>query len=103
MQRVLIVSTYSNRLRGEIFGWIYEDGDQVLNTVRRLGKYDRTDIPVGMISSGMISGGLSKLSYPTVLHAIGDGWKLLAPPQEYKEGGKTCYEWWLVREGIVKG
>lgn len=99
MQRVLIVSTYSNRLRGEIIGWTYEDGDEVLNTVRRLGRYDRLDIPVGMISSGS----LYKPSYPTVLHAIGDGWKLLAPPQEYKEGGKTCYEWWLVREGIIKG
>jgi len=100
MQKVLIVSTSSDRLRDEIVGWTYENGDAVMEAVYKSNSngYDQLDIPVGLIGSAS-SGNLFFPKYPTVLHAIGNGWKLLAPPKEYKEvNGQTYYEWWLVKD-----
>lgn len=94
MQKIMIVSTASPFLRAEIIGWMHENGDALMEAVRNRKRYDRLDIPVGFI------GGWKHNHYPTVLHAIGDSWKLLAPPAKIKHpnGGEDYYEWWLVRD-----
>lgn len=101
MQKVLIVTTERSSMRSDIQGWTFENGNDVIEAfTKRIGtefEYEHiNEIPVGMI------GGTYKayaICYKTVLHAIGDGWKLLAPPQEYKESNlQTMYEWWLVKD-----
>lgn len=102
MQKVMICHTLRNGMRDKIEGWSLEDGDQVYKSykerVHTLNEFDSMfSVPVGLIRSG------NGHCYSTVLHAIGDGWKLLAPPQEYTEkmaGGPTVqmWEWWLVKD-----
>lgn len=53
-------------------------------------EYARTDRAVGLM--GYFRGWYA---YPTVYHAIGDGWRLLAPPDQEEDGTWT---WWLVRD-----
>lgn len=98
MQKVLCVSTCDDNLRSTIDGWGWEDGDLVHQGLTELPKYNKLNIPVGLIRSGNIP------CYPTVLHAIGDGWKLLAPPTKFSytthsDGPEiTGYSWWLVKD-----
>lgn len=98
MQKILNCSTAGDSLREAIDGWGDEDGDKVLEAVTDHGaKYKTANkIPVGLIRSPHFP------NYPTVLHAIGDGWKLLAPPVKfsYNADGKeiTGYSWWLVKD-----
>jgi hypothetical protein len=103
-QEVLTCNTDDTSMRSPIQGWTFECPSEV-NETFRLSKRDGTDylspsdIPVGMIPSGNRYNTL----YATVLHALGDGWRLLAPPKEYTETNSEGYpytvvEWWLVRE-----
>jgi len=103
MQKVLWMSTNRSSIRDECNGWGYNDGNAVRDAfVDRLGtKYEyayMNDIPVGLVRSWSPSSGQPPRSYPTVLHALADGWKLLAPPTKYKEGSVIQYEWWLVKD-----
>jgi hypothetical protein len=120
MQKVLTMMTERNTIRADVMGWGNEDGNAVLDTWAMYRREERippggksynhpNDIPVGMISGSI---GKHRVPfYPTVLHALGDGWKLLAPPIEFEEdrfkedehGNEvkyklTCYEWWLVKD-----
>ena len=90
-------------IRSEIVGYSYEDTDGVHKAFHnRLGtKYEYRHpnlVPVGLIRGG----GLEFRGYPTVLHALGDGWRLLGPPTSFKEkwGDEEVdmSEWWLVKE-----
>lgn len=88
MQKIIMLSTEKNGLRAEVVGWGWEDGDCVNRAwkERQGTKYEYAspnDVPVGLIGSG------KPPHYPTVLHAIGDGWKLLAPAEKYEE---QCYD-----------
>lgn len=78
VQQVLVMVTERPELRSGAMGWAAEHP-------RRLAM----DKPVGLHP-----GFPEPYTYPTVLHAMGAGWKLLAPPQREEEG----WTWWLVRE-----
>lgn len=102
----MTVSTLKGSIRDKIQGWGVEDANQVhIAFDERLGtehEYDHPNkVPVGLIRSGNFP------LYPTVLHALGDGWKLLAPPTQYDqpctdddgaESKITLWEWWLVKD-----
>ena len=91
MQKILIMQTEQPRLRSENIGFSAEDGDLV-----QLGA------PIGRSTSPNVE------AYATPLHAIGDGWELLAPPVPFEENRQdpktdqeytvTCYEWWLTKD-----
>lgn len=90
MQKVLRMSTRNSTLRSEAVGWSAEDGDEA-------APYARTDRPVGLMGYYR-----DWYCYPTPYHALGDGWKLLAPPVSYQENELdnlvTYYEWWFVKD-----
>ncbi len=110
MQKVLFMTTEREDLRSEVVGWGCEDGDKVVDAYydrsREVGNFARyghaNQIPVGLIRSGNV------ITYPTVLHALGDGWRLLAPPTSYQEPRfkedsdvpyiQSFYSWWLVKD-----
>ena len=86
-------------LRSTVQSWGDEDGDLVLEALMNRGsRYNHANqMPVGMIRSPHFP------LYPTVLHALGDGWKLLAPPEKQtwknSEGVEIVeYSWWLVKD-----
>lgn len=85
-QQVLICSTKDNCVRSECVGWTANDSGKVKQNVH----------------IGLTPGFGRFYSYETVLHAMGDGWKLLAPPTSYvvetDNGPIKEWEWWLVRE-----
>jgi hypothetical protein len=103
MQKVLILTTYAADLRSKVDGITCEDGDSVQEyfTPERREKYGNVnDMPVGLIGSVVRYG---TILYRTPLHALGDGWKLLAPPQEYDSGLSDPkyakgFEWWFVKD-----
>lgn len=88
-------------LRSDVDGWTMEDGDKVVwNTPMYI------DAPIGLTP-----GVYGKYNPKTPLHALGCGWKLLAPPQpmfnddgsifKYKDINETEHEiwsWWFVRD-----
>jgi len=96
MQRILILFTEEPTLRSECRGWGSEDGDNVWdafsNRLRNGDNYNHpNDIPVGLIRTG------GARHYSTPLHAMGDGWKILAPP--FKENtNDDDYQWWFVQD-----
>ena len=108
MQKVLTMSTLKESLRAEVQGWSNEDGDYVKKAyTQRLGT--QHEYPhVNAVPVGLIGGSLQGISYPSVLHALGDGWKLLAPPRKYDyvthndERGNPVsiemWDWWLVKD-----
>lgn len=106
MQKVMICTTYQPSLRSEIDGLSFEDGDTVSVAWReRRGtghEYKaQENVPVGLVG-----GSLTRKHYPTVLHALGDGWRLIGPPQRvenlaYREAGTVVsWTWWLVKENV---
>jgi hypothetical protein len=101
MQKVLCVSTLENSMRSQIQSWDYEDGNAVteafLNRFGTNGEYSHpSDMPVGLIGNSKI------ILHPTVLHALGSGWKLLAPPESYDliidDTIRQMWQWWLVKD-----
>lgn len=89
-QQVLIMSTYdkygAGGLRSEAWGWSAEDGWEA-------APYVGMNRPVGLM--GYFRG---PYSYPTPYHALGDGWRLLAPPEKFEENGVPSLYWWFVRD-----
>ena len=83
MQKVLVIVTSRSDIRAAAAGWSCDDGDMV-----QPGPIGRTPAP------------RFAYLYETPLHAIGAGWRLLAPPVPPKDPGDEHdgYEWWLVRE-----
>lgn len=100
MQKVMTLTTAINSLRAQVQSWNLEDGDAVYLAWRKRrdtidGCADQNSVPVGMIGGMTLTNVTWK--YPTVLHAIGDGWTLMSPPAEKKTGDLTEYQWWLSR------
>jgi len=100
-QSILCIETTDNSLRSEAVGWgPYEDGQCVQNALQEYRSRRLTELPVGLIQ-GRLTG---MPSYPTVLHAMGAGWRVMGPPtkeeRSYMDGdGHCCFEnyytWWL--------
>lgn len=103
MQKIMSCSTPDSGLRSACDSWGFEDGDAVDKAyTERLGGPHHYRHP-NLVPVGLIGGGLGRFPcYPTVLHAIGDGWKLLSPPSRCTTviDGKeiVSFEWWLVRD-----
>lgn len=110
MQKVMVCITKHSGIRSEIIEWNFENGNCVSNAFcEKIGSENayknQEEIPVELISYTEY-GRKQFPSYPTILHALGDHWKLLAPPQRYaKQVGseltsewQISYEWWLVRD-----
>jgi len=112
MQKVLVVSTQSDSIRDNIIGWTFNDANEVRDAFEvRASVYRATgtkneyetfvDVPIHKIRSGYC------ISYPTILHALADNWKLLAPPArcvepiesiDGEEQEQEYFEWWLVKD-----
>lgn len=83
----LILETSESTMRATVHGWDCEDTRAVIE-----GK------PIGLSGHGE-----HPPEYETPLHALADGWELIAPPVVRKTttrcGGhvetKTFHEWWL--------
>lgn len=81
MQKVLIMSTRAASLRSEAVGWTYEDADLV-----RPGDIGNTPAPDPYAR------------HPTPMHALADGWRLLAPPMRQQSGPFVEWELWFVKD-----
>ncbi len=81
-QKIITLTTLRNSLRCEVDGMSSEDGDLI-----------RLDKEIGL------SGSPHYPFYQTPMHAIGDGWRLMAPPVFIKDYAKDidAWEWWLER------
>ena len=79
-QKILIMTTLTPDLRSGVDSWDWEDGNIV-----------KLDKEIGLSGSGQ------QICYKTPLHAIGDGWRLIAPPVTWPDyaPGVTGYEWWF--------
>lgn len=79
MQKILIIVTDYNDLRSPTIGWDREDGDLVAKGLcKNLDQEPR-------------------IIYDTPLRAIGEGWKLLAPPTPHPQ--KECtWRWWFTKD-----
>lgn len=95
IQQVLTMTTKRPDLRSEAIGWSAEDPSKL--------KWGQ---PIGMTP-----GFGERYSYETPMHALADGWRLLAPPEEGErrvedraDDGtprELVYDetsWWFVRE-----
>jgi hypothetical protein len=101
MQKILFLTTEKDGLRNEVISWGNEDADCVQDAFfDRLGTKNEyqylNDIPVGLC------GGMKYMvpNYPTVLHAMGAGWRLMGLPEKEEwvdsEGeSRTWYVWML--------
>lgn len=81
MQKILILTTFSARLRAAVVGREAEGGEIISQN---------TDV-------GMVKEYQGEFRYLTVLHALGDGWKLLAPPA-MNSAYRVEWEWWLTKD-----
>lgn len=97
MQKVLAMTTKGGDLRSDVDECSMEDGDLVVWSSSRY-----PDAPIGLTPSPT-----GKYWPKTPLHALADGWKLLAPPATVKnddgsvyrnDDGSTYYTWWFVRD-----
>lgn len=83
-QKILTLTTLRNSIRCEVDGQSEEDGDLI-----------KMDKDIGLSGSPKVP------FYKTPMHAIGDGWRLMAPPVHIENyamsdnGPLKAYEWWL--------
>ena len=112
MKFLLRISTEGVGIRSPVLGWSYDDFVQgshsLVEAAHRRGEH-ANNVPVGLIATHGRSCPGIEYSYPTVLHAILDGWTLMAPPKEYDEplvsdtkdgtiiSTHKCAEWWLTK------
>lgn len=78
-QKILILVTERRSLRADVLGFSGEDGNLI--------KFDE---PIGMSHTLKDYG-----NFPTPMHAIGDGWRLMGPPIPTPYQLISHYEWWL--------
>jgi len=111
-QEVLIMDTYDYGMRSEAFGWDYESGAHANKAMNKHGV--RCEV-------GLIGNNMNWHAYSTPLHALGAGFKLLAPPSEFETEidpsekyakehnlklGKqkmTCWTWYFTRDCDLLG
>lgn len=103
LQKLLVIETDGRSTRSSIYRFVLVDDPETI--WRELGvmiddgkeNVDIVDVSIEDVHEAKIS-----KQYPTVLHAMADGWKLLGSPIEtshhFVGTTKTTYEWWLVRE-----
>jgi hypothetical protein len=90
-QIILVLVTKSSHIRDSVINQSSESGLFVASAMIEFGldvKTSQIDIP-------------TIRSYSTPLHALGDGWKLLAPPKTTLQFGFTVpewCEWWFTKE-----
>jgi hypothetical protein len=78
MQKIMTCTTARADIRARIDGWTFEDGDLAVDAPSHVGMIGSPRFPL----------------YPTVLHALGDGWKLIGPPQPEAD----VFGWWLSKD-----
>lgn len=80
-QKILTMITLQPNLRSSAEAWGEEDGDKVIMN-KEIGFSDCYRGPY---------------SYACPLFAIGDGWRLMAPPVEIKDytEGVDAWDWWF--------
>jgi hypothetical protein len=107
MQKILIMSTKHSGLRSEAIGWTSESGEKVIEAWENLTvKTDTDGHPIRNRNDMFIGyvGAYRCPCYPTVLHALSDDWKLLAPPKDISWTNDHTkeivaeWEWWLVKD-----
>ena len=81
MQKVLVMTTVGSDMRSEAIGWSAEDGYEASEQFRATG---RIDYDVGSVMSYT-----GFHLYMTPVHALGDGWRLLAPPTSCQQERDT--------------
>lgn len=74
-QKILHISTMGNDLRSSVDGISAEDGELI-----------KMDKEIGFSKDMWVP------FYKTVMHAIGDGWRLMSPPIKIDT---NYYDWWL--------
>ncbi len=91
-QTVLVMSTKGPELRSEAIGWTLNSGLMAHQEIERRRNWD--------FHVGMIGAPRQGYCFPTVLHALGMGYKLLAPPiaAPWTSELSNEYEWWLVKD-----
>lgn len=107
MKFLLRISAEGVGIRSPALGWSYDDfiqgGHSLVEAAHRRNEHPN-NVPVGLIATHGRS--CAAYSYPTVLHAILDGWTLMGPPKDYEESFKDekdrpisvkCTEWWLTK------
>jgi len=93
-QIVLRMSTKTNCLRSDAIGWSVDSANEARKEILR---HKGCSFHVGSIGAP-----IENYTFPTVLHALGSGFRLLAPPIAYTEtyynGPSEEWEWWLVKD-----
>ena len=89
MQKLLFINTVDQYPRSEAIGWTIEDGDKAQEKLQG-GRAAYFHYPVGQIGNCK-----DNYCYPTVLHAMGDGWRVMGYPQRIQENGKDIWKWML--------
>jgi len=86
-QNILVLVTKSSHIRDDVTHQVTESGRFAALTMSQFG----FDVDVMQIDIPTLK------QYLTPLHALGDGWKLLAPPRSSQQF-LDWYEWWFVKE-----
>lgn len=108
MQQILLMETYTDSMRSEAYGWGIECGDTakkdfgkaVLRSSNKFTNINQTPVGYAGHPSGLF------YTHATPLHALADGWHLMAPPtkgsmktddEKYAENGgmRDYWEWWF--------
>ena len=87
MQSILKLDTRNLGMRAEVVGWSVESGFEV-GFAATNNKTTIDKVPTWKIKRPQLT------YYQTPLHALGDGWKLLAPPIKV---GNIC-EWFFTKD-----
>lgn len=100
-QKILLITTATNSLRAEAISHELEDGHCAFQAMYPIYNEGNYAVSVKKIRKGNSNLGVPNYPYPTPLHAMGDKWKLMAPPVEkwdYRQDLITEYIWWFSRE-----
>lgn len=93
MQKILIITTEICDMRAKVIGCSSEDSDNVYLAFGLNQNLPHEEI-------GKVGHYKGCKFYEAPLFALGDGWKLLAPPIESPpvKGYKGGYAWWFVKD-----
>ena len=87
-QHLMMTTRVGTGLRCEAIGWSAEDPTRF--------------VPGGGYGCvGQSPGFRGRYTYSTPLAALADGWRLLAPPEDYELNGDPALDWWFVREVVT--
>lgn len=103
MQKVLVFITQTPSLRAAIEGCKCEDPTALITAwLQNREPSSRIENDIHNTPIESLEPASKDYQYPTGLHALADGWKLLGPPQSYHERVRlneevTFWEWWMVK------